>query len=63
MRVCCEMPEHRRSEPTDTPDLTLSVCQVCKAKHWRLRVEPGRLGLVGLPREAPSKPVTGEETT
>jgi hypothetical protein len=51
MNRCCEVsanlepkPEHPDARP---PDLTVTVCRVCGARHFTLGIDPGAIGVQG----------------
>ena len=57
--ACCRDDENLKREATDRKDLVIDRCQVCGARHFRLFVDPGVIGLKGAPMgEAPAAPPT-----
>jgi len=42
MKPCCQDPANREARQ-ETPDLVVSVCQVCGCRHFELTVDPGKL--------------------
>lgn len=44
MKECCQSAVNRVEIRTEREDVTIHQCVACGRKHYRLRVEPGRLG-------------------
>jgi hypothetical protein len=44
VNACCKTAENL-AVTEQRPDLTVKTCQVCGSRHFRLTVDPGRLGL------------------
>ncbi len=48
IKSCCQKAENLVRSRLG-PDLTMDTCQVCGAKHYRLKAEPGKIGTKGMP--------------
>jgi hypothetical protein len=53
VKPCCQEPENLEKRESEKPDLTLLVCRVCGCRHFRLRLDPGVIGMRVNPLGAP----------
>lgn len=45
VKECCQPAAGNLRVTEKRADLTVNTCQVCGSRHFRLTVDPGRLGL------------------
>lgn len=44
LKECCQNPNNLEKVESTKPDLSLYACQVCGCRHFKLKIESGKIG-------------------